>query len=159
MMRFMPHPAVDLTGQRFGRLVALERSPRKGAAYWRCRAIVEQRRSRHQQFPAQGTLAPFMGPLRARAIEEFADDVAAGHNPINPHDPKEAASGPTSRSVGAGTSSRGSWARGSMSRHPQAGLLVATSKLLLPIRRAGSLQPGGDMTFSDAPRVPTSCSR
>jgi hypothetical protein len=33
----MPRPTPDLTGQRFGRLTALSRSPRKGHAYWNCR--------------------------------------------------------------------------------------------------------------------------
>lgn len=36
-MRFVPQPTYDLTGQRFGRLVALRREDRQGHhAYWRC---------------------------------------------------------------------------------------------------------------------------
>lgn len=38
-MWFVPYPTPDLSGQRFGRLLALERdhAHRGGAAYWRCR--------------------------------------------------------------------------------------------------------------------------
>jgi hypothetical protein len=32
----MPQPTEDLTGRRFGRLVVIARSPRKGHAYWQC---------------------------------------------------------------------------------------------------------------------------
>lgn len=37
MSRYIPHPLIDLTGQRFGRLLVVARAPNRGdATAWRC---------------------------------------------------------------------------------------------------------------------------